>query len=547
MAFTMASLQKSKSGGYTARKSIPNDVRDEYRRVHGQGWEARFTAPAAMSHAEAKLKFTEWLAEIENRINSLRAARTGDGQSLTQRQAFALAGEWYRWFVSRHEDEPGNSEGWHEMLNDLQYAQLKLAPAGFHGNETDEREWAWTQEPDVRARMRPAIAEAALAEQFLANGGVLLSQNSRDLFLDTLANELTVSIRLLIRRSEGDYTPDAYPLRFPQFAQAKLKVAQAKSQASSSMSSTGLFERWVAAKKPAQSTINRWRAVFISLEQFFCGASIADLSEADIRRWKDQLITARRSARTVADVWLTGGRTVFEWARLENLLSSNPFSNVSVSVPRRARHRDTNAFTPDEIKKILGGALAVTRVRTPFKAATRWVPWLCAYTGARAGEITQLRGSDIIKRDGVDALRITPEAGSTKTGLARTIPIHEHLVAQGFLNFVAGKGHGPLFYNPVASSAGNIDPTNPKRPRAVKTRERLAAWVRTQGVTDSEIRPNHGWRHTFKQIAERHGISERVSDEITGHSPVTVGRAYGRPTLTDMASALRKFPRYKVG
>jgi integrase len=80
----------------------------------------------------------------------------------------------------------------------------------------------------------------------------------------------------------------------------------------------------------------------------------------------------------------------------------------------------------------------------------------------------------------------------------------------------------------------------------VKTREKLAAWVRKIGIDDPNVRPNHAWRHTFKQIAERHGISERVSDEITGHAPLTVGRGYGRPTLPDMATALKKFPRYSV-
>jgi hypothetical protein len=45
---------------------------------------------------------------------------------------------------------------------------------------------------------------------------------------------------------------------------------------------------------------------------------------------------------------------------------------------------------------------------------------------------------------------------------------------------------------------------------------------------------------------ERHHISEKVSDEITGHAPLTVGRGYGRPTLADMAAALTKFPRYPV-
>jgi integrase len=78
----------------------------------------------------------------------------------------------------------------------------------------------------------------------------------------------------------------------------------------------------------------------------------------------------------------------------------------------------------------------------------------------------------------------------------------------------------------------------------VKTRERLAHWVRELGIDDPEVRPNHAWRHTFKQIAERHGISERVSDAITGHAAATVGRTYGAPTVEDMARELGKFPRY---
>lgn len=29
------------------------------------------------------------------------------------------------------------------------------------------------------------------------------------------------------------------------------------------------------------------------------------------------------------------------------------------------------------------------------KAARRWIPWLCCYSGARVTEIAQLRGSDV--------------------------------------------------------------------------------------------------------------------------------------------------------
>jgi integrase len=73
--------------------------------------------------------------------------------------------------------------------------------------------------------------------------------------------------------------------------------------------------------------------------------------------------------------------------------------------------------------------------------------WLCAYSGARSGEITQLRGVDVTKRGAFHVMKPTPEAGTIKTSEARVVPIHEHLVAQGFIEFVREIGKGPLFYN----------------------------------------------------------------------------------------------------
>ena len=79
----------------------------------------------------------------------------------------------------------------------------------------------------------------------------------------------------------------------------------------------------------------------------------------------------------------------------------------------------------------------------------------------------------------------------------------------------------------------------------MKAREHVAAWVRKLGINDPELSPNHAWRHTFKAIGFRSGISERVLDAIVGHAPASVGRGYGEPTLSDKAQELRKFPRYK--
>jgi integrase len=143
-------------------------------------------------------------------------------------------------------------------------------------------------------------------------------------------------------------------------------------------------------------------------------------------------------------------------------------------------------------------------------------------------------------------MKLTPAAGTIKTGKPRTVPLHAHLIEQGFLNFVRDRGKVPLFYNPKPKENDASDPLNPKRHPTEIVRRRLADWVRKLGVTDEELSPMHAWRHTFKARADRAGISERTSDYITGHAQKTVGATYGAPSVEDMAEALKKFPRYEI-
>jgi hypothetical protein len=95
MAFAMTTLRRLKSGAFTARKSIPKDVRGECRELFGGGWEERFHAEVGTPLGDAKRALNEWLAEIEGRIKAIRDAAAGKGRSLTRREALALAGEWY--------------------------------------------------------------------------------------------------------------------------------------------------------------------------------------------------------------------------------------------------------------------------------------------------------------------------------------------------------------------------------------------------------------------------------------------------------------------
>lgn len=98
-----------------------------------------------------------------------------------------------------------------------------------------------------------------------------------------------------------------------------------------------------------------------------------------------------------------------------------------------------NAFTTDETQTILQASLKVanTREGETLRNAKRWCPWLMAYSGARVNEITQLGKEDVFQQDGVIVMRLTPEAGTIKSKAYRLVPIHSHLLDQGFMDFVA--------------------------------------------------------------------------------------------------------------
>ena len=70
--------------------------------------------------------------------------------------------------------------------------------------------------------------------------------------------------------------------------------------------------------------------------------------------------------------------------------------------------------------------------------------------------------------------------------------------------------------------------------------------MRSLGIVDPELSPNHAWRHTFKARAARVGMDERYSDAITGHAPASTGRSYTTPIPEDLAQAMKSFPRYIV-
>jgi hypothetical protein len=264
MALRMVSLKRSKSGRWTARKGIPADVRGEYFRLYGQRREALFGAPEGCSHAEAKVLLAEWIAPVETRIDAIRKSVRGEGLPLTRKEALGLAGEWYRWFVGKHQEFAENTEGaeagWDvegsNFVDDLE----ELAPLWFRekSGRTDDDWLQWINEPSVRPAVRAIIANYAHTDQFLTDKGLTLSEAACDLFLHCVHLEFIAATDRLRQLASGDYTPDQRPQRFPPFALPARKATK-------SATAMELFAAWVKSTHPDHRLS---RGIAVSLRTF---------------------------------------------------------------------------------------------------------------------------------------------------------------------------------------------------------------------------------------------------------------------------------------
>jgi integrase len=320
-------------------------------------------------------------------------------------------------------------------------------------------------------------------------------------------------------------------------------------QNASSVPLLATFDSYAKAQGLTPGVRDEWRNYVRALITFLGHDDAAKLTAADLMAWRDKLLIepsrngGSRKPITVRDKYIVSVKAMLAWAVEERRLAENVAVGVVVRVPREAKLRD-KAFTSEEARSILAATLLPPphRLGVEQVLARRWIPWLCAYSGARVNEISQLRKEDVQSIEGVWCLRITPEAGTVKGKAVRIVPLHSHIIEQGFLAVVDARDPGPLFYDPAQTRVQADSNRHFK-----KVGERLALWVRRDvGITDKSIKPNHAWRHLFKALSYGADIEERMADAIQGHAATSTGRTYGSPSISAKSSAIEKIPRFSV-
>lgn len=289
----------------------------------------------------------------------------------------------------------------------------------------------------------------------------------------------------------------------------------------------------------------RWTPIIVDLVKFVGHDDARRLTKQNLMEWRDARLKTL-SAKTVGDVYLASVRTILKWAVENDKLAENVAEKVRQQVPKKQLSRE-QGFTDSEALIILRAARdhrpavadnAAINEHPATTAAKRWSPILCAFSGARIGEIAQLRKEDFRKEGDTHVMRITPDAGTVKAGGYRDVPLHPQLIDMGFMKFVEASLGGPLFY-PNRKGA--------KPASAAKTvAGRVSQWLQGLGVVPEGVSPSHGWRHRFKTVGREEGISDRTLDAIQGHASKTAGDSYGDVTLKARKAAIGKLPRYDL-
>lgn len=504
MVLRMANPTKNKYGVYMYTVRVPTDL------VEVVGKRVYSISLRTKDPNEARERFKAVAAEKDREHKALRGAP----EAVPLATIVSMAGEVYREQRALAEVAAGPDE--FEMMQEAFSARAEDAN--------------WLAD----------IANAKLLERGLAG-----DPRTRELLVHELARAFAGLAREAAKMERGDFSPDQ---NLPRYADAAAAAKPAKGPTIDKL--LEIWELEHQANGRAVKTVADYRNIVKAFKAHLGHDDAAKVTRGQIKTFCDHLMHDKgRSAKTVNGRYLTCLKAIFRAGYERELIEQNPAAAVQQKVGKRQQIRSPG-FSDAEAALILSVADramlppsdGAKDPRTPYlKRVGRWVPWVLCYTGARVAEITQLRKEDVQEVDGIPFIRITPEAGSVKTGQYRDVPLHPHLVEMGFLDFVRTSPEGPLFYDANAKRRGT------GISQAQWAGNELGRWLKTElGEAWPSVQPNHAWRHRFKTLGRLHGIGSEFIDAIQGHSNKTVAAMYGEMPLTAMYREIKKLPRVLI-
>ncbi|WP_318652063.1 DUF6538 domain-containing protein [Pseudomonas sp. PDM16] len=575
------------SGLFYIRRRVPDELRPVLGLEYKRSLKTREPGKAKALFAAAWVRSEEVFSAARAQVAGLPA--------LTARDVQQLAARWFRQELEEMERTgefrsyliPGQhliNEGPDGHIEYQEWESLSSAPE--HGIDIDRSEFV----------------SSHVLRMLQAEGIPLPAANSPELvgLVDAFWVHCLKLSDLAKRRYDGDWLtrPEIMPVEALSFRAAATAPSMGKTLLES-------FSAYSAAKllddgenRSTLRTLADFRGTIDRFVQLFGDLRVKDISRSVVQEYRSKLagfpkkfpgsgemlapdLIARAQAEklpTLAQATIRNRLralgAVMGYAHRMGWVSENPVDASGVAKAagkaQGAVVRKKRDYSEAELKQIFQSALftaeGVDSSRQVYGRAMYWLPLLMYYTGARREELCQLAVRDVLpgapSEGGADGApegaegAICAEAGipyisileglegeseglpdgrTVKTaGSRRRIPLHPDLLRLGFLEYARGLPcKGQLFPmlkpNPAGFYGANIG-------------KAWSKYLRDVVRLNTTASPSHGFRHTFKTLSRKVGISEDVHDALTGHTNGHVGRDYGSMPLSRIIEELKKYP-----
>ncbi|WP_312857840.1 DUF6538 domain-containing protein [Mesorhizobium zhangyense] len=457
---------------------------------------------------EAKERFREVDAIVQTYWDGLRKGP----QPLTMKQVYALAGEMRAVFIEAFDDEPGTPETWLQVMK-------ANAEAGAGTSSL--------------AIPTPAVKLAAMEKRFgglvsayLAGKGLHVDEKSRKALVGVVAEPLSDAARINMAKASGDYSDTGETQRYPKFVPTEVPQTATGKTAFKSIIDEEVRRRSLGTEGRTvnSKSISKFRRHTDAFEAHRDNKDAATITPQEVRVWVEALQTGGKLKNKTVGDYLSSVQTVLEWGREHDSAfhpSVNPASRVRGPTVRAATSGE-RAYTLEEAKRVLLSA------REARSDSLRWLPWLCAYSGARIEEVAGLRKEDFFETGGRWFFHIRPYEGRDLKNLSseRRVPVHPALVEEGLLAFVEAKKKGGRLFTSSPSQA-------------------ISRWLILTVKITRGVPPSHGWRHLFEDLCTAAGMSDTARSYITGRASGTSRDRYGRSDamLPGLAAEMDKVQR----
>lgn len=509
-------------------------------------------AEALRMRPEAERRY---LAKVDQARLAVAASTTA--APVTEADAFALVGEWFRREVAELEDWllPVDPEHLDRLI---EAAEIELAEAREQlalGDTKATLPLASRLAREAGYRFAPSCPEVRSLARLLLRGRVALSELHKARRLgdygalpgDPLFASMVSSPVQPAPLSSPPAAPAAAPTATPRRTLADLidaftadRLATGRKAAQLHYAPAFRLAREVLGEARPLDEIRReqGRELFEAGKRLPRGWGRMPGTVSEVLAEADRRDLPRLSAKTWNDGYRAALSALFTWALREGWMDGrNPVEALRI-VDDVANDERRDPFTVDQLNALLAGEPWSPRDLSPRgRPSFYWAPLLAIHMGFRRGEICALQVQDVEELEGHLVIHVRR---SLKTQAARrTLPVHSAVIGLGFRDFVENRRRegspGDVLFPGERPSA------NDKWGRELG--QFMAARIRSLGLAGRKL-GMHSFRHNVEDRLREAGLhGTALGAEIMGRARGRdmVADAYGRGfSIATLAEAIER-------